>query len=160
MSLFSGCFTVSITKVNYLMVFLFRMIYELPTGCLCHKWLSIFFLLLCLHYPSTMDYSGKDNNMAATIDFILIFFSLIQLFPDCAPHSITYILELLRSHRCAGCQIYRAESRGPSWDPKGDHISYVKYLNFLLKLSYVKYLNYLPEIKVHFFLISCFLYPS
>ncbi|CAL9101652.1 unnamed protein product, partial [Musa acuminata var. zebrina] len=51
----------------------------------------------------------------------------IKLFPDCAPHSITYILELLRSHRCAGCQIYRAESRGPSWDPKGDHISYASF---------------------------------
>nr|XP_009387578.1 PREDICTED: uncharacterized protein LOC103974461 isoform X1 [Musa acuminata subsp. malaccensis] len=51
----------------------------------------------------------------------------IKLFPDCAPHSITYILELLRSHRCAGCQIYRAESRGPSWDPKGDHLSYASF---------------------------------
>lgn len=47
----------------------------------------------------------------------------IKLFPDCAPHSVAYILELLRSRHCAGCQIYRAEGRGYSWDTKGNHIS-------------------------------------
>ncbi|KAB1228262.1 Peptidyl-prolyl cis-trans isomerase-like 3 [Morella rubra] len=46
----------------------------------------------------------------------------IKLFPDCAPHSIAYILELLPLHHCAGCKFYRAESRGSSWDSKGNHI--------------------------------------
>ncbi|OMO95793.1 hypothetical protein CCACVL1_05268 [Corchorus capsularis] len=46
----------------------------------------------------------------------------IKLLPDCAPHSVTYILELLTLRHCAGCQIYRAESRGESWDSEGNHI--------------------------------------
>ncbi|KAK9984813.1 hypothetical protein SO802_034338 [Lithocarpus litseifolius] len=46
----------------------------------------------------------------------------IKLFPDCAPHSVTYILELLTLRHCAGCQFYRAESRGHSWDSEGNHI--------------------------------------
>uniref|UniRef100_A0A5B7BAE5 PPIase cyclophilin-type domain-containing protein n=1 Tax=Davidia involucrata TaxID=16924 RepID=A0A5B7BAE5_DAVIN len=46
----------------------------------------------------------------------------VKLFPDCAPHSVTYILELLASRHCAGCQFYRAESRGSSWDSEGNHI--------------------------------------
>lgn len=46
----------------------------------------------------------------------------IKLLPDCAPHSVAYILELLTLHHCAGCQFYRAESRGQSWDSEGNHI--------------------------------------
>lgn len=46
----------------------------------------------------------------------------IKLFPDCAPHSVSYILELLSLRHCAGCEIYRAESRGHSWDSDGNHI--------------------------------------
>jgi len=46
----------------------------------------------------------------------------IKLFPDCAPHSVTYILELLTLRHCAGCQFYRAETRGHSWDSDGNHI--------------------------------------
>ncbi|KAL5168247.1 hypothetical protein HKD37_11G030443 [Glycine soja] len=46
----------------------------------------------------------------------------IKLLPDCAPHSVAYILELLALHHCAGCQFYRAESRGQSWDSEGNHI--------------------------------------
>ncbi|XP_073014318.1 uncharacterized protein [Typha latifolia] len=46
----------------------------------------------------------------------------IKLLPDCAPHSVAYITELLSSRHCAGCQIYRAEGRGPFWDPEGSHI--------------------------------------
>ncbi|XP_057449746.1 uncharacterized protein LOC130741008 [Lotus japonicus] len=46
----------------------------------------------------------------------------IKLFPDCAPNSVAYILELLALHHCAGCQFYRAESRGQSWDSEGNHI--------------------------------------
>ncbi|XP_040995413.1 uncharacterized protein LOC121241631 [Juglans microcarpa x Juglans regia] len=46
----------------------------------------------------------------------------IKLFPDCAPHSVSYILELLALHHCVGCQFYRAESRGRSWDSQGNHI--------------------------------------
>lgn len=33
-----------------------------------------------------------------------------------------YILELLSLRHCAGCQFYRAEGRGDSWDLKGNHI--------------------------------------
>ncbi|KAM7253835.1 hypothetical protein ACFE04_031517 [Oxalis oulophora] len=47
----------------------------------------------------------------------------IKLLPDCAPHSIAYILELLPLHHCAGCQFYRAEGRGKSWDSDGNHIN-------------------------------------
>ncbi|KAI7995347.1 hypothetical protein LOK49_LG11G02261 [Camellia lanceoleosa] len=46
----------------------------------------------------------------------------IKLLPDCAPHSVVYILELLGLRHCAGCQFYRAESRGKIWDLKGNHI--------------------------------------
>ncbi|GAU23913.1 hypothetical protein TSUD_181020 [Trifolium subterraneum] len=46
----------------------------------------------------------------------------IKLLPDCAPHSVAYILELLALPHCIGCQIYRAESRGNFWDAQGNHI--------------------------------------
>ncbi|KAF5734249.1 hypothetical protein HS088_TW16G00696 [Tripterygium wilfordii] len=46
----------------------------------------------------------------------------VKLFPDVAPHSVAYILELLKLRHCAGCQFYRAESRGNSWDREGNHI--------------------------------------
>ncbi|GFZ01088.1 peptidyl-prolyl cis-trans isomerase [Actinidia rufa] len=46
----------------------------------------------------------------------------IKLLPDCAPHSVAYILELLGLRHCAGCQFYRAEDRGQIWDSKGNHI--------------------------------------
>ncbi|KAI4327202.1 hypothetical protein L6164_019690 [Bauhinia variegata] len=46
----------------------------------------------------------------------------IKLFPDCAPHSVAYILDLLALHHCAGCQFYRAEDRGQSWDSTGNHL--------------------------------------
>ncbi|CAA0841089.1 peptidyl-prolyl cis-trans isomerases [Striga hermonthica] len=46
----------------------------------------------------------------------------IKLFPDCAPRSVAYILELLSLRHCAGCHFYRAEGRGQFWDVKGNHI--------------------------------------
>ncbi|XP_011047553.1 PREDICTED: uncharacterized protein LOC105141873 isoform X2 [Populus euphratica] len=46
----------------------------------------------------------------------------IKLFPDCAPYSVAYILELLTLRHCAGCQFYRAEGRGQLWDSEGNHI--------------------------------------
>ncbi|KAK1561176.1 hypothetical protein Q3G72_035220 [Acer saccharum] len=46
----------------------------------------------------------------------------VKLLPDCAPLSVSYILELLAQRHCAGCQFYRAESRGHNWDPEGNHI--------------------------------------
>ncbi|XP_021765770.1 uncharacterized protein LOC110730288 isoform X2 [Chenopodium quinoa] len=46
----------------------------------------------------------------------------IKLYPDSAPYSVQYILELLTLRHCAGCQFYRAEGRGESWDLKGNHI--------------------------------------
>ncbi|KAL9231173.1 hypothetical protein vseg_006430 [Gypsophila vaccaria] len=46
----------------------------------------------------------------------------VKLRPDCAPYSVNYILELLELRHCAGCQFYRAEGRGNSWDLKGNHV--------------------------------------
>ncbi|XP_059651660.1 uncharacterized protein LOC132299190 isoform X1 [Cornus florida] len=46
----------------------------------------------------------------------------VKLFPDCAPFSVSYILELLATPYCPGCQFYRAESRGSFWDSEGNHI--------------------------------------
>ena len=56
----------------------------------------------------------------------MTFSEFIQLFPDCAPHSVAYILELLGLRHCAGCHFYRAEGRGESWDSKGNHIENVR----------------------------------
>ncbi|XP_058085320.1 uncharacterized protein LOC131232845 [Magnolia sinica] len=47
----------------------------------------------------------------------------IKLLPDCAPRSVAYITELLGARHCAGCQFYRAEGRGSSWDSEGKHIA-------------------------------------
>ncbi|VFR02191.1 unnamed protein product [Cuscuta campestris] len=46
----------------------------------------------------------------------------VKLLPECSPHSIMYILELLSSRHCAGCRFYRAEGRGEVWDSQGNHI--------------------------------------
>ncbi|KAI9381921.1 hypothetical protein POPTR_014G051300v4 [Populus trichocarpa] len=51
----------------------------------------------------------------------------LKLLPGCAPHSISYILDLLVSHHCVGCHFYRAESRGKSWDSEGNHIEQAPY---------------------------------
>ncbi|GMN48304.1 hypothetical protein TIFTF001_017478 [Ficus carica] len=45
-----------------------------------------------------------------------------HLFPDCAPYSVAYILELLQLRHSAGCQFYRAESRGSFWNSEGNHV--------------------------------------
>lgn len=47
----------------------------------------------------------------------------IKLLPECAPRSVMYILELLTMRHCAGCQFYRAEGRGQSWDSEGNHLN-------------------------------------
>ncbi|CAA6657170.1 unnamed protein product [Spirodela intermedia] len=46
----------------------------------------------------------------------------VKLFPECAPHSMVYIAEVLKSRHCVGCHFYRAEPRGLSWDESGDPI--------------------------------------
>ncbi|CAA2974159.1 peptidylprolyl isomerase [Olea europaea subsp. europaea] len=46
----------------------------------------------------------------------------IKLLPECSPQSVAYILELLALRHCAGCHFFRAESRGQSWDTKGNHV--------------------------------------
>ncbi|KAK7295255.1 hypothetical protein RJT34_18161 [Clitoria ternatea] len=51
----------------------------------------------------------------------------VELLPECAPHSVAYILELLALPHCVGCQIHRAESRGSFWDSKGNHIEKAPY---------------------------------
>lgn len=56
---------------------------------------------------------------------------LMQLFPDCAPHSVAYLIELLALRHCAGCEFYRAEGRGESWDSEGNHIEKVRLDKFL-----------------------------
>ncbi|XP_022756890.1 uncharacterized protein LOC111304540 [Durio zibethinus] len=51
----------------------------------------------------------------------------VKLLPDCAPYSVAYILELLALRHSVGCQFYRAESRGNSWDPQGNHIEHAPF---------------------------------
>ncbi|XVE74141.1 hypothetical protein DITRI_Ditri11bG0175100 [Diplodiscus trichospermus] len=51
----------------------------------------------------------------------------VKLLPDCAPHSVAYILELLTLRHSVGCQFYCAESRGNSWDPQGNHIEHAPF---------------------------------
>lgn len=51
----------------------------------------------------------------------------IKLFPECAPRSVAYILELVNSRLCAGCEFFRAESRGQAWDSQGNHIKNASY---------------------------------
>ncbi|ESR58693.1 hypothetical protein CICLE_v10023925mg [Citrus x clementina] len=46
----------------------------------------------------------------------------VKLLPDSAPLSVAYMLELLASRHCVGCQFHRAESRGTHWDTEGNHI--------------------------------------
>ncbi|MQL85824.1 hypothetical protein Taro_018352 [Colocasia esculenta] len=46
----------------------------------------------------------------------------VKLFSECAPRSVAYIVALMESRHCAGCQFYRAEGRGHSWDDEGNHI--------------------------------------
>ncbi|XP_047966471.1 uncharacterized protein LOC125210889 [Salvia hispanica] len=51
----------------------------------------------------------------------------IKLLPECSPHSVAYMLELLALRHCAGCHFYRAESRGQFWDIDGNHIKAASY---------------------------------
>lgn len=51
----------------------------------------------------------------------------MQLLPDSAPLSVAYMLELLGSRHCVGCQFHRAESRGTHWDTEGNHIENAPY---------------------------------
>ncbi|KAG4992565.1 hypothetical protein JHK87_026022 [Glycine soja] len=51
----------------------------------------------------------------------------IKLLPECAPYSVSYILELLALPHCVGCHIHRAESRGSFWDTEGNHIKKTLY---------------------------------
>ncbi|KAK9076605.1 hypothetical protein SSX86_004939 [Deinandra increscens subsp. villosa] len=51
----------------------------------------------------------------------------IKLLPECAPRSFMYILELLTMRHCVGCQFYRAEGRGQSWDTKGNHLNLASF---------------------------------
>jgi hypothetical protein len=68
--------------------------------------------------------SPSHDELKIGLTFDILY--LMQLFPDCAPHSVAYILELLPMRHCAGCQFYRAESRGQSWDSEGNHIKNVR----------------------------------
>ncbi|KAB2056114.1 hypothetical protein ES319_A11G082100v1 [Gossypium barbadense] len=70
------------------------------------------------------DWRDSGDNVIWTSGLV---FGKGELFPDCAPHSVYYILELLSLQHCAGCQFYRAESRGNSWDLQGNHIEHAPY---------------------------------
>ncbi|KAJ0559309.1 hypothetical protein HanHA300_Chr06g0198931 [Helianthus annuus] len=59
----------------------------------------------------------------------------MQLLPECAPRSVMYILELLAVRHCVGCQFYRAEGRGQSWDTKGNHLNLVSNNNIRKSLK-------------------------
>lgn len=55
----------------------------------------------------------------------------MQLFPDCAPHSVAYILEMLQVPHYAGCHFYRAEDRGSFWDSLGNHVENVSLFDLI-----------------------------
>lgn len=55
----------------------------------------------------------------------------MQLFPDCAPHSVAYILEMLQVPHYAGCHFYRAEDRGSFWDLLGNHVENVSLFDLI-----------------------------
>ncbi|XP_065859113.1 uncharacterized protein [Euphorbia lathyris] len=55
----------------------------------------------------------------------------MKLLPDCAPRSVSYVLELLRLRHCAGCQFYRAESRASFWDLQGNHIDGMLLMRYM-----------------------------
>ncbi|XP_078439974.1 peptidyl-prolyl cis-trans isomerase isoform X2 [Wolffia australiana] len=46
----------------------------------------------------------------------------IKLRPECAPHSMGFLSDLLKLKYSVGCHFYRAEPRGLAWDDQGDHI--------------------------------------
>lgn len=82
---------------------------------------------------------GCHNNCCHIYPFVFLFFfsflldftekivaSFLQLLPECSPQSVAYILELLALRHCAGCHFFRAESRGQSWDTKGNHVKDVR----------------------------------
>ncbi|KAK8560830.1 hypothetical protein V6N13_026265 [Hibiscus sabdariffa] len=48
-------------------------------------------------------------------------------FPGLCSVFVAYILELLTLRHCVGCQFYRAEGRGRSWDSEGNHIKDAPY---------------------------------
>ncbi|KAG2315261.1 hypothetical protein Bca52824_018383 [Brassica carinata] len=51
----------------------------------------------------------------------------VKLHPECAPHSVYYILSLLTLRHCSGCQFHRAENRGSYWDSEGNHVTNAPY---------------------------------
>lgn len=67
----------------------------------------------------------KDFLISIDIHVCIFFFP--QLLPECSPRSVFNILELLRFRHCAGCQFFRAETRGQVWDARGDHIKDVNF---------------------------------
>ncbi|XP_009375371.2 uncharacterized protein LOC103964197 isoform X2 [Pyrus x bretschneideri] len=69
----------------------------------------------------TLDPDRKDSGDLIAWTSGLVF-GKGELRPDCAPHSVAYILELLQVPHYAGCQFYRAEKRGSFWDSQGNHV--------------------------------------
>ncbi|KAG5540301.1 hypothetical protein RHGRI_020513 [Rhododendron griersonianum] len=64
--------------------------------------------------------------------FLVTIDGFVQLFPDCAPYLVAFILELLNVHHCASCQFYRVEGRGQIWDSQGNHLKDVGLQTLLL----------------------------
>lgn len=88
------------------------------------------FLMNTHSRPSPFNPKQQSSPIQSTfliVDYLtFIFFFLVKLFPDCAPHSVEYILELLAQKHCAGCQFYRAEGQGMLWDSNGNHMKNVR----------------------------------
>ncbi|XP_062097409.1 uncharacterized protein LOC133803396 isoform X2 [Humulus lupulus] len=66
-----------------------------------------------------LDRRESGDHVMWTSGFI---FAEGELFPDCAPESAAYILDLLQLPQYTGCHLYRAESRGNIWDSEGNHV--------------------------------------
>lgn len=66
------------------------------------------------------------DDFVHVLHVLMKLFVIFQLLPECSPNSVAYILELLTLRHCAGCNFYRAEGRGQSWDTRGNHIKDVR----------------------------------
>ncbi|CAI0445996.1 unnamed protein product [Linum tenue] len=75
-------------------------------------------------WTSGLVYGEREGIVGLETDYGML---RVHLLPDCAPHSVSYILELLALRHCSGCHFYRAESRGRSWDDAGNHIKHASY---------------------------------
>ncbi|CAM6092806.1 unnamed protein product [Calypogeia fissa] len=74
-------------------------------------------------WTSGLIYDGQDTGVLGMVTRHGMI--RLKLLVDCAPYSVAYLLELKRLRHCVGCQIFRAEGRGSSWNEEGDKIGQV-----------------------------------